>query len=66
MSFVKDYIDKSHLQEEISYHEKESAYHIKKYFDSLQEADYHKKKADSHLKTGAALHNINCEALHAI
>lgn len=51
MSFVKDYIDKSHLEEEISYHKEEADYHLTCVESLYKWIDDHLKKSHEHLET---------------
>ena len=66
MSFVKDYIDKSHLEEEISYHREEAQYHIQQTTAHIALATDHNTRANRHLDTLSKLKkSFNVECINA-
>lgn len=66
MSYVKDYISTSNLEEEISYHTEEARYHFEA-IDFLHEwIDEHCKKYREHSDTLKRLKkSVNCEGANA-
>jgi len=55
MSFVKDYIESSNLEEEISYHKEEADYHLTCVESLYKWIDDHLKKYQEHAETLSGL-----------